>query len=325
MVNTENDKQLGNANHDDVAVMARGLVKRYGELVAVDGVDLEVRRGTCLGVLGPNGAGKTTIIEILEGLKPPDGGEVQVLGRSWGDNAREIQERIGVQLQETEFQDKLTVIEMLRMFRSFYRDGTDLEKVIATIGLEEKRTARVKTLSGGQKQRLAIGCALLHKPEVLFLDEPTTGLDPQARRRLWEVVETFKTHGGTVVLTTHYMEEAERLADEVIIVDHGVVIARGSPASIIASLGVENVVQFGLSDTDPRTLSEDDLLALDGVQSVAYNGAQITLTVIQTQAVIAGLFDLIEQRELALEDLRTHRPTLEDVFVSLTGKHLRDE
>ena len=325
MVNTENDKQLGNAHHDDVAVMARGLVKRYGELVAVDGVDFEVRRGTCLGVLGPNGAGKTTIIEILEGLKPPDGGEVQVLGRSWGDNAREIQERIGVQLQETEFQDKLTVIELLRMFRSFYRDGTDLEEVIATIGLEEKRTARVKTLSGGQKQRLAIGCALLHKPEVLFLDEPTTGLDPQARRRLWEVVETFKTHGGTVVLTTHYMEEAERLADEVIIVDRGVVIARGSPASIIASLGVENVVQFGLSDTDPRTLSEDDLLALDGVQSVAYNGAQITLTVIQTQAVIAGLFDLIKQRQLALEDLRTHRPTLEDVFVSLTGKHLRDE
>jgi ABC-2 type transport system ATP-binding protein len=310
---------------DDVAVSARGLVKRYGDLVAVDGIDFEVRRGTCLAVLGPNGAGKTTTIEILEGLKAPDAGEVRVLGRSWSDDPRAIQERIGVQLQETEFQDKLAVLELLRMFRSFYRDGADIEEVVRTIGLEEKRRAWIKTLSGGQKQRLAVGCALLNRPEILFLDEPTTGLDPQARRRLWDVVETFKAGDGTVVLTTHYMEEAERLADDVIIVDHGRVIARGSPAAIIASLGAESVVQFSLDGADPRELSEDELRGLDGVRFARYEGGEITLSVVHTQRVIADLFDLVERRGLALEDLRTHRPTLEDVFVSLTGKHLRDE
>ncbi|MHC4909650.1 MAG: ABC transporter ATP-binding protein [Planctomycetota bacterium] len=310
------------------AVRATGLRKHYGDVVAVAGIDFSVRRGTCLGVLGPNGAGKTTTIEILEGIKEADGGTVEVLGRSWETDRRAIQERIGVQLQETEFEKKLSVIELLRMFRSFYRiggGGTDLEEIVATIGLEEKRTAWVQSLSGGQKQRLAIGCALLNDPEILFLDEPTTGLDPQARRRLWEVVETFKAAGGTVVLTTHYMEEAERLADELIIMDHGSVIARGSPSSIIASLQAESVVQFSLGEADSHALSIEELTALEGVGGARYEGADITLSVMHTQSVISGLFDLVEQRGLALEDLRTHRPTLEDVFVSLTGKHLRDE
>ncbi|MCP3904797.1 MAG: ABC transporter ATP-binding protein [Planctomycetes bacterium] len=309
----------------DVAVSAVGLVKRYGDLTAVDGIDFEVCRGTCLGVLGPNGAGKTTTIEILEGLKKPDGGTVRVLGRAWDDSPREIQERIGVQLQETEFQDKIKVYELLRMFRSFYHDGAALEEVIAVAGLEEKRGAFVKTLSGGQKQRLGIACALLHKPEILFLDEPTTGLDPQARRRLWEVVESFKTNGGTVVLTTHYMEEAERLADDLIIVDHGRVIARGSPSAIIASLGAESVVRFAVAEPGASEISEETLAALPGVRSVRYEGAAVVLSVVHTQATISALFALIEERGLVLEDLHTHRPTLEDVFVSLTGKHLRDE
>jgi ABC-2 type transport system ATP-binding protein len=309
----------------DVAVVVRGLVKRYDDLVAVDGIDFDVRRGTCLGVLGPNGAGKTTTIEILEGLTVPDDGAVTVLGRTWNGDPREIQERIGVQLQSTEFQDKLSVFETLRLFRSFYANGADLDAVIATIGMEEKRHARVVNLSGGQKQRLAIGCALLNRPEILFLDEPTTGLDPQARRRLWDVVETFKAGGGTVVLTTHYMEEAERLSDELIIMDDGRIIARGTPASIIASLEAEGVVQFSLAGADPRAVSEAELTALDGVRSARYEGAVVTLSVVHTQAVIAGLFDLIERRGLTLEDLRTHRPTLEDVFVALTGKRLRDE
>jgi len=309
---------------DNVAVSARGLVKRYGDLIAVGGIDLSVARGTCLGVLGPNGAGKTTTIEILEGLKKPDAGEVTVLGRSWSGDAREIQERIGVQLQETEFQDKITVLELLRMFRSLYRKGADVEPVIALIGLEDKRNAMIKTLSGGQKQRLAVGCALLNDPEILFLDEPTTGLDPQARRRLWDIVETFKSKGGTVVLTTHYMEEAERLADDLVIVDHGKIIASGSPASIIASLGAESVVQFSLAGGDPRQIALEDLSALGGVSRARYEGAQITLSVVHTQATIAALFDFIDARNLSLEDLRTHRPTLEDVFVALTGKHLRD-
>ncbi len=310
---------------NDVAVSARGLVKRYGDLVAVDGIDFTVRRGTCLGVLGPNGAGKTTTIEILEGITVPDAGEVEVLGRSWRDDPREIQERIGVQLQETEFQEKITVFELLRLFRSFYRDGFDLDEIVGMVGLEDKRDARIKTLSGGQKQRLAVACALLNRPEILFLDEPSTGLDPHARRRLWDIVESFKADGGTVVLTTHYMEEAERLADDLIIVDHGRVIARGSPAEIIASLGAESMVRFSLAGSDPRALSEQELQELDGVRSARYSGAEIILSVVDTQAVIAGLFELIKRRALQLEDLNTHRPTLEDVFVSLTGKRLGDE
>ncbi|MHC5113635.1 MAG: ABC transporter ATP-binding protein [Planctomycetota bacterium] len=307
------------------AVSARGLIKRYGDLTAVDGIDFEVRRGTCLGVLGPNGAGKTTTIEILEGLKKPDGGAVEVLGRSWDDDPRAIQELIGVQLQGTEFQDKIKVLELLRMFRSFYRDGAEIDEVIRIAGLEEKREAFVKTLSGGQKQRLGIACALLNRPEILFLDEPTTGLDPQARRRLWEVVEAFKVDGGTVVLTTHYMEEAERLADDLIIVDHGRVIARGSPAEIIASLEAESVVRFSLAGEEPAVLGDDGLGALPGVRSVRHERAEVVLSVVRTQATIAALFDMIAERGLELEDLHTHRPTLEDVFVSLTGKHLRDE
>jgi ABC-2 type transport system ATP-binding protein len=317
------------------AVSVRALTKRYGDLTAVDAIDFEVRRGICLGVLGPNGAGKTTTIEILEGLKAPDGGEVTVLGRKWTDSPREIQQRIGVQLQETEFQDKLKVRELLRLFRSFYPTGRDIDEVAEIIGLTEKKHAFVKNLSGGQKQRLSIGCALLSSPEILFLDEPTTGLDPQARRRVWEVIETFKSEGGTVLLTTHYMEEAERLADDLLIVDHGRVIARGSPASIKASLGAESVVRFTLVGDDPRALidqhfnggetSAQPLRELDGVQAVRFEGADVVLSVVQTQAVIAGLFTLLESRGLALDDLRTHRPTLEDVFVSMTGKHLRDQ
>lgn len=321
---TQLDRTTQSPNHSsDPAVVARGIVKRYGDLTAVDGIDLEVWRGSCLGVLGPNGAGKTTMIEILEGLKQPDEGEVTVLGRTWNGDARAIQERIGVQLQEAEFQDKLTCYEVLRLFQSFYVRGGDLEAVLDTIGLTEKRNAFVKTLSGGQKQRLSIGCALLNEPEILFLDEPTTGLDPQARRRVWEVVEKFKAGAGTVLLTTHYMEEAERLADDLLIFDHGRVIASGTPSQIIASLEAESVVQFTLG-AGPRGLVEDDLARLEGVHAVRFEGSNIVLSVTGTQAVIAGLFGLADSRGLSLDDLRTHRPTLEDVFVALTGKHLRD-
>ncbi|MCZ6835972.1 MAG: ABC transporter ATP-binding protein [Planctomycetota bacterium] len=309
----------------DAAVQVRGLVKRYGELTAVDGIDFEVKRGTCLGVLGPNGAGKTTTIEILEGLKTPDEGMVRILGQSWDDDPRAIQERIGVQLQETDFQDKLKVFEMLRLFRSFYSKGADLNDIIELIGLTEKRNAFVKDLSGGQRQRLSVGCALLNNPEMLFLDEPTTGLDPQARRRVWEVIDTFKAEGGTVLLTTHYMEEAERLADDLLILDHGRVIARGSPASIIATLEAESVVSFSIASDGEASLSDEELQALDGVQSLRHEGNGIVLSVTQTQSVIAGLFELVKIRGLQVDNLHTHRPTLEDVFVSLTGKHLRDE
>jgi ABC-2 type transport system ATP-binding protein len=301
------------------AVRARGLVKRYRDLVAVNGIDLEAFPGTCLGVLGPNGAGKTTTIEMLEGIRPPDGGEIEILGRGWKRDAVAIRERIGVQLQETKLEDRLTVHETLRLYRSFYREGRDIEEILAIIGLEEKRDTWIERLSGGQRQRLTLGCALVNRPAVLFLDEPTTGLDPQARRRVWEVVEAFKKEGGTAILTTHYMEEAERLADALVIFDRGQIIARGAPGSIIASLGAQSIVTLRGPGLDPG--AEDALRALPGVLSLRRDGDAVILQVSDTRSAIAEVLGL----GLALDDLQSHRPTLEDVFVTLTGKHLRDE
>jgi ABC-2 type transport system ATP-binding protein len=305
------------------AIRVRGLVKRYGDVVAVDGIDFEVRAGTCLGVLGPNGAGKTTAIEVLEGLKEPDAGEVEILGMGWRRDARAIRQAIGVQLQETDFGEKITVFETLRLFRSFYDDGHPLDLVIGFVGLEEKRDARVGSLSGGQRQRLALGCALLNRPRVLFLDEPTTGLDPQARRRIWEIVERFKAEGGTVLLTTHYMEEAERLADDLVVVDHGRVIARGTPRELVASLGAESVIEITPAE-GAAGFDLGRLVGLPGVREVRREGERISLAVADARGCVAGIFGLIERRELSVEDLHTHRPTLEDVFVALTGKRLRD-
>jgi len=229
-------------------------------------LDLTIAAGECFGLLGPNGAGKTTTIEILEGLTPPDGGAVEVLGTAWREGAegRALRERLGIQLQETQLADKLTVAETLQLFRSFYRRSHTVDEVLALVELEEKRGARVSTLSGGQKQRLSVACALVSRPELLFLDEPTTGLDPQSRRQLWEIIRRFKDAGGTVLLTTHYMEEAERLCDRVAIMDHGKVIALGSPDELIASLGADQIVEFALADgTTPAGLD-----ALPGVKRV---------------------------------------------------------
>ena len=308
-----------------LAIRCTGLVKRYADVVAVAGVDLTVETGECFGLLGPNGAGKTTTIEILEGLTVPDAGTVEVLGLRWDDGAgRALRERLGIQLQETQLADKLTVEETVRLFRSFYRRSHTVDEVLALVELEEKRRAWVGKLSGGQKQRLAVACALVSRPELLFLDEPTTGLDPQSRRQLWDVITRFRTAGGTVLLTTHYMEEAERLCDRVAILDHGRVIALGTPGQLIATLGAEHVVEFALADGAGTAPDAAELAVLPGVRSVRPAADRTALTVTEVHRAVPALMALLERRGAELSMLATHHATLEDVFVSLTGRQLRD-
>lgn len=304
-----------------LAVRCRGLIKRYGDLTAVDGADLSVRRGEVFGLLGPNGAGKTTTVEILEGLTSPDGGEVEVLGQRWGRGSdRRLRERIGVQLQQTQLADKLTVEETITLFRSFYRGGRSTEEVLELVGLTSKRRSRVHKLSGGQNQRLALACALVGDPDLLFLDEPTTGLDPQARRRIWEVVEAFRRNGGSVVLTTHYMEEADRLCDRVAIIDRGKVIAEGTPAELVDALGAEQVLEL----TVGGDLALDELESLPGVVRASSHGEVYRLALDEVGAALPALLARLEERAVGLETLSTKRPSLEDVFVSFTGRGLRD-
>ncbi|MBI5710062.1 MAG: ABC transporter ATP-binding protein [Candidatus Eisenbacteria bacterium] len=303
------------------ALSCRGLVKRYGDVVAVDGLDLEVRPGECFGLLGPNGAGKTTTIEILEGLNRPDAGEVSVLGEAWGRGRdRALRQRLGIQLQETKLNDKLSVEETVTLFRSFYARGPAPLEVIRQVSLEEKRGAWVVKLSGGQRQRLSVACALVNQPEVLFLDEPTTGLDPQSRRQLWELIAGFRRGGGTVLLTTHYMDEAEKLCDRVAIVDHGKVIALGTPAELIALLGADHVVEFAV-EGEPDTAR---LAALPGAGQVRREAAGWLLSLRTPHVTIPALLAELERQRLPLLSLTTHHATLEDVFMSLTGRTLRD-
>jgi len=302
------------------AIRCRGLVKRFDDVVAVAGLDLEIARGECFGLLGPNGAGKTTTIEILEGLTEPDEGEVEVLGTTWQGDGHALREKLGVSLQETQLNEKLTVAETIRLFRSFYREGRDPEQVLAALALEEKRDARVGKLSGGQKQRLAVACALVGDPELLFLDEPTTGLDPQSRLQLWQQVTAFREQGGTVLLTTHYMDEAERLCDRIAIVDHGKVIALGTPVELIRSLQAADVVEL-LSEP---MLSEEELRRLPGVSDVHRRGPNWALAVHSVTESVPPLLAAVEKAGARLTHLSTHRATLEDLFVSLTGRELRD-
>jgi ABC-2 type transport system ATP-binding protein len=307
----------------EIAIECSGLVKRYPGVVAVDGIDLEVRRGECFGLLGPNGAGKTTTIEMIQGLLRPDEGSIRVLGLTWDHDAMELRQRLGSTLQETRLPDKLSVTETLTLFRSFYRRGVEVERVLDMVQLGEKRRAWVGKLSGGQKQRLAVACALVCEPDILFLDEPTTGLDPQSRRQLWGVITEFRARGGTVLLTTHYMEEAERLCDRVAIVDRGRIMSLGRPADLIAALGASDVIEFTL-DSGAR-IEPDELTGLPGVRDVAVRDGRIRLTVQHVHLAVPALIRLVENRNLSLGELVTHHATLEDVFLSLTGRHLRDE
>jgi ABC-2 type transport system ATP-binding protein len=306
-----------------IALRCAGLVKRYADVVAVDGLDLEVRTGECFGLLGPNGAGKTTTIEILEGLTRHDAGDVEVLGHRWGRRDGTLRQRLGIQLQETQLNDKLSVEETLRLFRSFYDRGRTIDEVLGIVELESKRTAWVGKLSGGQKQRLAIGCALVGRPEVLFLDEPTTGLDPQSRRQLWTLLESFRQEGGTILLTTHYMDEAQMLCDRVAVVDHGRVIALGTPRELIASLGAEHVVEFAVRPGRPPPPVES-LRQLPGVTDVRMEEDRMLLSASEVHLAVPALLAVLEASGASLSLLTTHSATLEDVFVKLTGRHLRD-
>jgi ABC-2 type transport system ATP-binding protein len=304
----------------DYAIEVRNLVKRYGSFTAVNGLDLLTYRGECFGLLGPNGAGKTTTVEILEGLKVPTSGEVNVLGRCWSTDQDWLRERIGVSLQETELEERLTVVETLRLFRSFYKRGKSIDEVLRLVALEDKRNVWYCQLSGGQKQRVAIGCALIGDPEVLFLDEPTSGLDPQSRRQVWEIMMGLRERGASVILTTHYMDEAERLCDRVGIVDQGRMLALGRPSELIASLGGQQIIEFECEGG----LDPEQLVALPAVAAARAAGKGWVLTVDQVHQSLPALVALLTGFGSSFQNLTTRHATLEDVFMSLTGRKLRD-
>jgi ABC-2 type transport system ATP-binding protein len=310
-----------------LAILCRDLHKRYpsrnAPVDAVNGLDLEVQQGECFGLLGPNGAGKTTTIEILEGLMKPTSGDLEILGRHWGEDDVALRQRLGISLQETRLGEKLTVRETLTLFRSFYGRGQSPDVIMERVALTEKAQAYVGKLSGGQRQRLAVACALIGDPDLLFLDEPTTGLDPQSRRQLWDILRGFRAQGRTILLTTHYMDEAERLCDRVAVVDHGKVIALGSPAELVAKIGGDHLIEFALNDS--MTADEGALQSLPAVVSVRRQDDAYTLAVTAPHVAIPALLDYLQREGCDLARLTTRHASLEDVFVTLTGRHLREE
>ncbi len=307
------------------AIQCRDLRKTYdGKIEAVRGLNLEIQTGECFGLLGPNGAGKTTTIEILEGLLEPTSGEVSILGHTWRENERELREWLGISLQETRLSEKLSVRETVDLFASFYRQPRSTDDVLEEMQLTEKADAWVGKLSGGQRQRLAVATALVCNPKILFLDEPTTGLDPQSRRQLWDIIREFQRSGGTVLLTTHYMDEAERLCDRLAIVDHGQIIAEGTPQDLIERLGGHHVVEFVVSGNS-NGAGLATWRALPSVESVREEDGMVALNVKEPHLAIPALLDAVESQGRQLEHLTTRQASLEDVFVRLTGRHLRED
>lgn len=306
------------------AVSVEGLIKNYPGVRAVAGISFEVNQGEIFGMVGPNGAGKTTTIECIEGLRRPDGGVIRVLGLDPQNEGYELRERIGVQLQATSLYERIRVCEALKLFASFYRRRSPWakvwEKLLEPLGLEDKMNSYYHELSGGQKQRLHIALALVHDPEILFLDELTTGLDPQARRAMWDFIRKIRDQGKTVFLTTHYMEEAEQLCDRVAIIDHGKIIALDSPAGLIARLGGENRILFTLEGS----VNTDCFRKLPHVSRVEHIDGKIVLYSSKSSASLLELIKLAESNGWALADLHVQRATLEDVFLTLTGKELRE-
>jgi len=312
------DRRMMSANEGLVHVA--DLTKHYGEVHAVDGISFSVARASVFTLLGPNGAGKTTTLEILEGIRNPDSGEIEFFGRRISHVDRKEKARMGVLLQEGNFEPYLKVKEVLRLFASFFANPLPVEKILDMIALQEKQNAYVKTLSGGQKQRLALGAALINNPDLVFLDEPTTGLDPQARRNIWSIVTNLKTKDKGIILTTHYMEEAEALSDHVCIMDHGKIIGEGSPQELSAQLGQETIIEFTAGEA-----TDDSISLLESVCKAArMDGDQVT---VETEDLISTMEHLLawaKKRNIELKNMVVRQPNLEDVFLSLTGRRIRD-
>jgi ABC-2 type transport system ATP-binding protein len=301
-------------------IRVRGLTKRYGDVQAVDGIDFDVAKGEIFGLLGPNGAGKTTTVEILEGLRQPDGGQVSVLGVDVSHDADAIKPRIGVSLQTAALYPKLTVTELIDLFRSFYPTSRSTKEVMDALELGERHNARSQDLSGGQRQRLAVALSLVNDPELVFLDEPTTGLDPAARRSLWDIVEGLKADGRSVLLTTHYMEEAEILCDRLAIMDHGRILEMGTVEQLVSKHFQERTVRFDRLDG----LAREELERLPEVTSVKEDTNEVLMYTKDPGRTIGALLDLADSRGLEPQNLGIRRATLEDVFLDLTGRALRD-
>jgi ABC-2 type transport system ATP-binding protein len=301
------------------AVLVRGLVKRYSAVTAVDGISFDVQPGEIFGILGPNGAGKTTTVEILEGLRAADAGEVRVLGLDPRADAATLKQRIGIQLQTAALFPRLRVVETLRLFARFYRRAADIEALLAAFGLQESRMKLVKQLSGGQQQRLSVALALINRPELIFLDEPSAGLDPQARVNLWEAIRAERDRGATVVLTTHYLEEAERLCDRVAILEGGRIVALASPRELIRQAFSERAIVFRNG-----VLTRDELLPLPAVREARADNGEWTVYSGDVQTTTRALLILAAERGLLLEGLAVREASLEDVYLQITGRTLRD-
>jgi ABC-2 type transport system ATP-binding protein len=302
------------------AILVENLVKTYNGVRAVDGVSFTVEKGEIFGLLGPNGAGKTTTVEILEGLRAADSGRAEVLGMDMRRDGSRIKQCVGVTLQTATLMPNLTARELLDLFGSFYPRSLPPDDLLARLGLEEKRNARVQTLSGGQQQRLAVALALINDPELVFLDEPTTGLDPQARRSLWEVIGDMRRAGKTVFLTTHYMEEAERLCDRIAIMDHGRILAMDTPRGLVQAQFTERAIQFTVPEgVDPALFAQ-----VPGVLRIATENGDVVLYSETVQRTLSSLMEWAAAQNMELDDIHLRRATLEDVFIKLTGRRIRD-
>jgi len=303
-----------------ILMRVSNLKKYYGEVHAVDGISFAIPRASVFTILGPNGAGKTTTLEILEGIREPDAGEIEVFGMQLKKVTRAVKERMGVLLQDGNFEPYLRVKEVVHLFASFFKQALPVDEVLAKVALKEKANAYAKALSGGQKQRLAVGVALVNDPDLIFLDEPTTGLDPQARRNIWSIVTDLKAKGKTIILTTHYMEEAEALSDYVCIMDHGAIIAEGSPRELAARLGQETIIEFNTS-----SLETEDLTQLESYGKTAREDGEIVT--VETEDLVHTMEQMLawsREREIPLTNMTVRQPNLEDVFLLLTGRRLRE-